>query len=57
MSQPAAEMVRQPLGGQARKDLSFPGEAAKGARVQDSGGVTRKRGAVGVRWLRVDSAC
>ncbi len=49
----AAEVVGEPFGGQAGKDLGLAGETAKGARMQDAGGIARKRSAVGVRRLGV----
>ncbi len=45
----AAEVVGEAFDGQAREDLRLAGQTAKGARVQDAGGVARKRGPVGVR--------
>ena len=47
----AAEVVAGRIAGQAGKDLGLAGQAAKGARVQDAGGVAGKGGAIGVRRL------
>ena len=52
----AAEMVGKPFGGQACEDLRLPGQAAKGARVQDAGSVACKWRAIGMRWLGMKSA-
>ncbi len=57
VGQAAAKVVRQPLGGQAGKDLRLAGQAAKGARVQDAGGVARKRSAISVQRLGVGAPC
>ena len=49
-------MVRKPLRGQAREDLRLACQASKSACVQDAGGVARKRSAIGVWRLRMDSS-
>ena len=54
--QAAAKVIGKSLGGQAGKHLRLPGQAAKGARVQNAGGVAREGCAIGVRRLRVDAA-
>ena len=41
------------LGGQAGEDLRLAGQAAKGAGVQDAGGVAREGSAIGMRRLGV----
>ena len=55
MCQAAAEVVGKAFRGQAGKDLRLAGQAAKGARVQHSGGVPRKWGAISVRRLGMHS--
>ncbi len=54
--QAAAKVIGKSLRGQAGKHLRLPGQASKGARVQNPRGVARKRCAIGVRGLRVDAA-
>ncbi len=49
----AAKVVRRRIDGQAAEDLRLAGQAAKGARVQDAGGIAGKGRAVGVQRLRV----
>ena len=44
------------VGRQAREDLGLAGQAAKGARMQNAGGVAGKRRAVGVRRFGVRAA-
>jgi hypothetical protein len=52
----AAEVVRGGLGRQAGEDLGFSGEAAKGAGVEDAGGIAGEGRAVGVGRLGVGAA-
>ena len=52
----AAKVVGRGVGGQAGEDLRLAGQAAKGARVQDAGGVAGKGRAVGMRRLGVRAA-
>ena len=52
----AAEMVGQSFSGQACEDLCLAGQAAKGARVEDTGCVACKWRAIGMRWLGMKSA-
>ena len=53
VGQAAAEVVAGRIAGQAGEDLRLAGQAAKGARVQDAGGVAGKGRAVGMRRLVV----
>jgi hypothetical protein len=41
-------VVRRGISGQAGEDLGLAGQAAKGARVQDAGGIAGKRSAIGM---------
>ena len=56
MRETAAEVVAEPLGGQAREDLRLAGEAAECARMQNTRGVAGERGAIGVGQLGVNAA-
>jgi hypothetical protein len=49
-------VVTRRIAWQARKNLRLAGQAAKGARMQDAGGVARKGRTVGVRRLGVGAA-
>jgi hypothetical protein len=49
-------MVGKPFGGQASEDLCLARQAPKSPCVQDSGCVARKRGAIRVWRLRMNSA-
>jgi hypothetical protein len=51
VSEPAAEVVTWRIAGQPGEDLGFAGEAAKGARMQNSCGVAGKRSSVGMGGL------
>jgi hypothetical protein len=52
----AAEVVGRRIAGQAREDLGFAGQAAKGARMQDAGGIAGKGQAIGMERLGMDAA-
>ena len=57
VGKPIAEVVggrgERLVRGESGEDLGFAGEAAEGARVEDSGGVAGEGSAVGVRRLRM----
>ena len=46
VSEAAAEMVAGEIARQAREDLGFSRQAAKGARMEDAGAVARKGSAI-----------
>src|SRR6185437_16369391 len=51
MGEAATGVVGEEFGGSASEHLSFAGEAAEGARMQDARGVASERAAIGVRGL------
>jgi hypothetical protein len=55
MGEPAAGVVGEELGGDAREDLGFAGKAAEGAGMQDSRSVSGEWAPVRVRGFRMQA--